>query len=365
MKRLGTIISVAIFAAVGAASGMLLTECQQRLSVHVPYAVLLLGFAAVFYIGIMLHTVIHEAGHLVGGLLTGYKFVSFRVGSVIWTKKGNKLSCGRLKIAGTGGQCLMAPPRLVEGKMPVALYNLGGILMGLIASGVFAALCLAFENVPLLWTGFAIIAIVGVALALINAIPLKGGYNDGSNLLYLRKNPDAVYALWLQLAVNAYISMGTRLKDMPAVWFEKRDNEDLGNNIMSAVAVLRVNRFMDGMKLEEARAEAERILKDGSVITMYKHLLRLELIYIGLVKGDTESVDRLYTTELKKFMRAMKAFPSVPRTEYVYALLYEKNPQHMAEKKAAFEKAAARYPYQHEMESERELIAYAEKIAYN
>ena len=365
MKRLGTIISVAVFAAVGAASGMLLTECQQRLSVHVPYAVLLLGFAAVFYVGIILHTVIHEAGHLVGGLLTGYRFVSFRVGSVIWTKNGDKLKRGRLKIAGTGGQCLMAPPRLVNGKMPVALYNLGGILMGLIASGVFAALCLAFENVPLLWTALAIFAVMGVALALINAIPLKDGYNDGSNLVYLRKNPDAAYALWLQLAVNAYNSMGTRLRDMPAVWFEKHDNEDLDNNLMSTVAVMRVNRFMDGMKLEEARAEAERILKDGRLVATYKHLLQLELVYIGLVKGDMENVDRLYTPELKKFMRAMKAFPSVPRTEYVYALLYEKNPQHMAEKKAAFEKAAAKYPYQHEMESERELIEYAEKIAYN
>ena len=34
---------------------------------------------ATFIVSTVLHIIIHEGGHLLGGLLTGYKFVSFRV----------------------------------------------------------------------------------------------------------------------------------------------------------------------------------------------------------------------------------------------------------------------------------------------
>ena len=33
-----------------------------------------------------LHIILHEGGHLVAGLASGYKFVSFRIGSVLWIK---------------------------------------------------------------------------------------------------------------------------------------------------------------------------------------------------------------------------------------------------------------------------------------
>lgn len=83
---------------------------------------------------VWLQTILHEAGHLVFGLASGYRFVSFRIGSLMWQKDGGKLRFCRFQLAGTGGQCLMAPPDLTNGKMPCKLYNLGGALMNLIAA---------------------------------------------------------------------------------------------------------------------------------------------------------------------------------------------------------------------------------------
>ena len=37
------------------------------------------------------HTIVHECGHMLFGLLTGYKFVSIRFGSLILIKKNDKL----------------------------------------------------------------------------------------------------------------------------------------------------------------------------------------------------------------------------------------------------------------------------------
>lgn len=78
------------------------------------------------YLAIILQIIIHEAGHLIGGILTGYKFSSFRIFNFMFIKENDKLKLKKLSLAGTGGQCLMSPPEFIEGKVPYILYNLGG-----------------------------------------------------------------------------------------------------------------------------------------------------------------------------------------------------------------------------------------------
>ena len=363
MKELEKFLNTVVFLLLGAAVGFVVIRCKEVTGADISFALYMVIGILVLCLCVLLHTVIHEVGHMIGGLISGYKFVSFRILGFIWSKDGDRIKRGRLKITGTAGQCLMAPPKLIDGKMPVVLYNLGGILMNLIFSGIFAALCLALEAKPVLWATFAILALVGVALAVINAVPMKNGYNDGSNLMNIRKNPAAEGAFWTQLAVNAYISMGTRLKGMPAVWFAKTEDEDITNPLMCGVAVLRVSRYMDEMRFDDAIAEAERLLQKGSLNPIHALIMKNELVFANLVNGRRESAERYYTDELKKFMRAMKTNPGILRTEYACALLYENNSQLAAKKKAAFEKAAAKYPYPCEIEGERELMAHAESIA--
>jgi len=54
----------------------------------------------------------------------------------------------------------------------------------------------------------------------------------------------------------------------------------------------------------------------------------------------------------------MKKFPSILRTEYAIALLYENNKEKANIIKAEFEKIAKTYPYQNDIISERELLDY-------
>lgn len=47
-----------------------------------------IGLASIaIVVSFIANTILHEAGHLVGGLLTGYKFLSFRVGSLTLQKE--------------------------------------------------------------------------------------------------------------------------------------------------------------------------------------------------------------------------------------------------------------------------------------
>ena len=55
------------------------------------------------YAAMLLQVIIHEAGHLVFGLLTGYRFLSFRVFSLMLVREEEKLRFRRYSLAGTGG----------------------------------------------------------------------------------------------------------------------------------------------------------------------------------------------------------------------------------------------------------------------
>ena len=55
---------------------------------------------SVLFIAIGLQIVIHEAGHLLFGLVSGYRFVSFRIGSWMVYKREGKLHFGKYSLAG-------------------------------------------------------------------------------------------------------------------------------------------------------------------------------------------------------------------------------------------------------------------------
>lgn len=188
------------------------------------------------YAAMLIQIIVHEAGHLVFGLISGYEFSSFRIGNMMFLKEDGKIRLRRFSIAGTAGQCLMSPPDLVDGKMPVVLYNLGGCIFNLIASAIFGVLACVRGEDPIEFIIFVAFVVIGVAFALTNGIPLMVGpiSNDGHNALSLGKNPKAMHAFWLQLKVNNEQAKGRRLKEMPESWFPIPREEDLENGLIAA-----------------------------------------------------------------------------------------------------------------------------------
>ena len=319
------------------------------------------------YLSWFIHIVIHESGHLIGGLLSGYTFSSFRIGSFMLLKENGKLVSKRLKIAGTGGQCLMAPPEMVNDKFPVVLYNMGGSVMNLVVSLLFIPVLIAAPKGGLFALFSFLMIGMGVISGLGNGIPLhtKTVDNDGYNAISLGKSKDAMRAFWLQMKMNEQLSKGLRLKDMPDEWFEIPSDEAMKNNLVAAIGVNVGNRLMDQHRFEEADALMAHILKiESGMIGLHRNLVICDRMYHELIhENRPEVVASLYTKEQQKFMKAMRTFPSVIRTEYAYALLVEKDQGKAAKAMEAFEKVAKTYPYPNDINSERELIQIAEEKA--
>lgn len=363
----GNYIAMIFFIVIGAVCGILIgyfTDTVLGETASTGQKILYIAFLfAGMYAALFLQLIFHEGGHLVFGLMTGYKFSPFRILSFMWLKENGKLTFRRLNIAGMGGQCLMTPPELVDGKIPVFLYNFGGVIANLITSAVSFGLYFATSNTSLLSAILLLLGIIGIALALMNGIPMRMGTvdNDGYNAFSLGHSKEALRAFWVQMKLNEQTAGGIRLKDMPEEWFELPSDEAMKNSMVAALGVFACNRMMDAHRFKEGDRLMSHFLEmESGIVGLHRNLMICDRIYIELIgESRKEMLDELLTKEQKKFMTSMKGFPSVIRTEYAYALLWEQDMKKVEKLKALFEKCAKTYPYSSDIQSERELMEIA------
>ena len=366
----GQWIMVAGFMLIGGICGILIAEYMDKaFSSGQPIGEVIFTIALLFvgmYVAMFLQIVIHESGHLVFGLLSGYQFSSFRIGSFMIINKNGKLKFKRLSLAGTGGQCLMNPPEMADGKIPYVLYNLGGSILNIISSVLFIGLLLIVHNSNVLHLLLLMLAVIGAAFALLNGIPMRMGTvdNDGYNAMSLGKDKEALRSFWVQMRVSNEQISGQRLKDMPEEWFEVPSDEGMKNSMLAVMGVFSCNRLMDEKRFEEADRLMEHFMRiKTGIVGVHRNLMTCDRIYCALLRGDgPEKIEKMLDKQQKKFMKTMKKFPTVIRTEYAIALLMEKDITKFEKIKEQFEKTAQSYPYASDIESERELMELADNI---
>ena len=311
-------------------------------------------------VAVYLQIIVHEAGHLVCGLLSGYKFVSFRVDRFMIYKKQGKLHWGNYMLAGTGGQCLMAPPEMEDGTIPYRLYNFGGALANLIFSGVAAVLGFVCSSQPIIVIFCAVTVIIGVFFAATNGIPIHTDTidNDGYNAMSLGKQKEALRALWVQLKVNEMQTEGIRLKDMPEEWFQKPTEEGMKNSMIATIEVMRCNRLLDMHLFKETSQAIDAAFQSkNGMVGVHKMLLKLDQIYCEVIGEQRETIlNQMEEKELIAFMKTMKTFPSVLRAQYAYSLLIEKEQSKAQKILKQFETVIKTHPYEGDAQSEWEFI---------
>lgn len=359
------LIPFAIFLLVGFAGGFclgLLLEDLSGIYQTLPFPVLFVMTLVYLFVAIFAQLILHEAGHLVCGLISGYRFSSFRVGSLMLFKDGNRLKLKTLSIAGTGGQCLMLPPQSEDGRAPFQLYFLGGALANFITSAIFALLYVVTSRASILSPLLSALAVVGVTVGLMNAIPLRLAMldNDGNTLRLLKKDPQAVLAFFQMMQIHGRIAAGDRLKDMPEGWFQTPASADTSNALIATIEVYRCNRLMDEQKISEAAESIRALLASGAAIAgIHRSLLVCDLAYCALMADQPQEATALLDAQQLKFMKSMKRFPSVLRTQYAVAILLDQDAEKAAGIQTAFDRMAVRYPYVSDIASEQELMCAA------
>ena len=368
-KNYGDIAAKIIMLLTGAVCGIFIIFTMNFFGTLVkgPAAFLLMFAEAmiIMYIASFVQTIIHESGHLIFGLITGYKFVSFRIGHFMFIKEKGRLKIKLYNVVGTAGQCLMMPPQWNE-KISYRLYNLGGCIMNA-ATALFAlAAYFAAGAEGFFALCMAMLAVMGLSMALTNGIPMRVGgiSNDGMNAALLGKKENTLRAFWLQLYVNGLIAKGERYRNMPREWFRLPEGEELSDPICCAMGVMLYNFCFDMHEFDEAEQTINYMLNAPGLLDVEKNELLCELLFLRVLRGaPKEEIDSLLTPKLDKYIKATANYVSRRRLAYAYQLLYLKNYSTAQKCLEVFERTAATYPYSAETENEREIIEIVKQKA--
>lgn len=321
---------------------------------------ILLGIAA-FVVGAYIQIIAHETGHLIAGLISGYKLIFFRIGPFTFVRHGRKTEVKKFRVKGTAGQCLMMPPDGSADKIPYKFYNYGGVLMNVLIS-VVSALCYVFlDDIVFVTDLFLALAVVGLFLAVMNGMPMRvnGITNDGFNATLIAKDEYAKRAFFSQLRIIGSLSAGVRVKDMPKEWFFDGDIADANNDFY-----MLTQYFLDKHDFQSAKYCIARAKFSPRIPPVQQMELECENLFLKIIDfSDSQTIQNILTPQLKSYIKHTLNNISRQRQLYAYELLYKTNGDKAIKHLELFAKYARVHPFSVEIAAEKELIDTVNAIA--
>ena len=239
-------------------------------------------------IAFVLHIIVHEAGHLFFGLLSGYKFISFIVFDFkIMKDENGKFKIRYERLAGTGGQCLMRAPEYIEGKFKYKLYLLGGVMFNLFFSIIFWLVLPSYYTL--------LFALIGFTLAFLNLIPM--GFNDGMTFYHASKDETTRFILFLQLEYVYYQSIGKNLLIEQPEIVEKINSLEIAKNnyLTDSLEFIKLEGLEYFFDFDTLYIETRKLfLEREDLLPVYKvELMALLVKLISLVNPEDELLEEL------------------------------------------------------------------------
>lgn len=362
LKVLNTGIMMCTFAYIGARC-VTVGETAEKF----PFMIVVIAIMAM-YLNLLVHIILHEAGHLVAGLLTGYRFVSFRIGSIVFIKNKDKgLSCKKMKIQGTAGQCLLCPPDVPVEECPYKLYHAMGGLVNIVTGLIGILLALILPHNLLVFCLCEEFGLIGLALGITNLMPCKSGgiQNDGYNLIDLSKDMVAKKCMNLVLTTNALLTIADSYDDLPKTIVDEIMDIDFTKLDLSNSSIANAFMVQEGLyyvqgNYEKAYELCQYIEQQKDILPIFKNEAKCERMFFELIGDATaEEIEKRYDKKLQQYIKATSIYPSRQRLLYAYYKLCKKDDKKATECMQKLEKMVDTYMIKadavHELEVAKRL----------
>lgn len=302
-KTKQTLLSLVQGGLVGIVLGIAIISFELKELQFRSYHILLILFFVV--VGLILTVIIHEAGHLVMGLLTGYEFLSFRIFSWHFQKNGDgKIRVYNHNVPGTLGQCLLSPPKTEPA--PIFWYNFGGVLFNFITFLISITLALFTKNASI-YVSLVSIAIVNLFFAVTNWMVAPGISNDGYNYKMMKNNEKTRAVFQKILEINARVSQGETLNNINLDAFNNLDYSD-AIQVNAGMYLMSLASFnYDFETYERIYQELIDKIRGNQVI---EPLIETDYYFMKLVQNDPDA-KRYKTKQVDKILKLMKTKESM------------------------------------------------------
>ena len=327
--------------------------------------IVLLGIS--YYLSLASAVIVHEFGHLIFGLLTGYKFAAIGFAHHLFLRRDGRMRRFVYKLPGALGFCAMEVPDMKDGSFPFALYLSGGAF-----GNTFLALICVFAFVSGIGSGvlffphaFLFPAFVNAYFAIVSILPIKTKFlnTDGKQLFDLLKHKNIRKSFWICEKISAAQYRGVKFEDIPSEWFNETDDTQ-----SVYAASIRAVRFLARTETDEPKevcALIEKELSENHALSGRSKalLICMRIYYESIGERDAGTLKKLITQTQIDFMKRMKNMPSAIQSEYAYTLLVEKDVREASRIKARLEKISKKYPFPAEIDTAKKLIARADEIS--
>ena len=249
-----------------------------------------IGMIFFLFFAFVAQIILHEVGHLIFGLISGYKFISFRLFRFTIVKKRNRLVFRIYRLKGSFGQCLMYPPEKVDYRYK--LITLGGIIMNTITASIAVLMILnKYVDTFLHSVGLSLFVFYGYGMAFISILP-SIQLSDGASLKEL-KNRSAREYNRTQLLIAINLMNGFTYKELPGEMYFVSNREDLTNSIIGYHKILECYYYMDNKDWNKAK----KTLMDFNIVNdnvpkLIRDIVAAEKMFLTLIENNLFTEDR-------------------------------------------------------------------------
>lgn len=249
---------------------------------------------------------VHESGHCIFGLLTGYRFLSFRIFNLILTNNKGKIHIGKYSYQGSLGQCLMQPPVMKDEMFPFVLYAMGGTIMDAVLLIIALSMASSMSISFLVNTGLIVCSLYALANIIGNAIPITGAAinNDGTNVYYFMKDKQAVKSTYIQLNLVSKMMDAATYKDLPEEYVTVPEGSDLKNGLIAWHKITQCYYNMELGRWEDAMHCINEIENaGGKKCQLLKNCILAEKLFLYIMmKKNSSEIEDLHK-KLKKILK--------------------------------------------------------------
>ena len=303
-KTLNTVFSLllVIAAAVGCIALYVLAVPRGEESLIYVLSALLL-FAG-YLVGRFAHALLHEIGHLIFGLFSGFRLYEFAVGPFHFAKTGKRLRF-YVKRNRYGGMVMMTSRHTDNLYRRYFCLTLGGVLFSVAACAAWLAVVIFLRDMDYLLYSFLLPgAFMGCYIVAMNVFAFgnDGSYSDGAVLAGLRSgNPEICLNVSL-MAIQGMLCAGKSPREIDRCYFYDVPEAE---NCVNRVQLLNYRYVyeLDRENEEEAIRLSDEISRDFNVVPeIFRPGILTDIFYTELVLKKNVDRAKVIWYQIEKYI---------------------------------------------------------------